>query len=92
MCHVSVGHVARTLEDAGLPTVAIYVKAFARVAREMHLPRVLLTPHPLGRPLGAPGDRERQSQVLRAALDLLETAEANGALREFPLPYRPRPA
>ncbi len=91
MCHVSVGHVARTIESAGLPTVAVYVQAFEKVARDMRLPRVLLTAHPLGRPLGAPGDRERQRAVLSAALDLLAGATANGAVREFGEPYRPAP-
>ncbi len=91
MCHVSVGHVARTVESAGIPTVAVYVKAFEKVAREMRLPRVLLTRHPVGRPLGAPGDRERQAAVVRAALELLETAPNGGVVREFGEPYRPGP-
>ena len=88
---MSVGHVARTLEEAGIPTVAVYVKAFEKVAREMRLPRVLLTPNPVGRPLGAPGDRERQAAVVRAALELLETASEGGMVREFDEPYRPGP-
>ncbi|NOY45504.1 MAG: hypothetical protein GXP50_08650 [Deltaproteobacteria bacterium] len=88
---MSVGHVARTIESAGIPTVAVYVKAFEKVARKMRLPRVLLTPNPVGRPLGAPGDRERQAAVVRAALELLETASEGGMVREFDEPYRPRP-
>ncbi|MFU8858608.1 MAG: hypothetical protein ACNA8S_16580 [Deferrisomatales bacterium] len=88
---MSVGHVARVAEEAGIPTVAVYVKAFEKVAREMSLPRVLLTRHPVGRPLGAPGDAERQKSVLLAALELLENAPANGSSLEFGEPYRPRP-
>jgi len=86
-----VGHVARVAEQAGIPTVAVYVKAFERVAREMSLPRVLVTRHPVGRPLGAPGDAERQRAVLLTALELLETAPAGGSVREFEKPYRPPP-
>ncbi|MDW7709227.1 MAG: hypothetical protein SCH98_02040 [Deferrisomatales bacterium] len=88
---MSVGHVARVAEEAGIPTVAVYVKAFEKVAREMSLPRVLLTRHPVGRPLGAPGDAERQKSVLLAALELLENAPANGSSLEFGEPYRLRP-
>ena len=72
MCHVSVGHVARAFEDAGIPTVTVMVGAFEHVARRMSLPRVLLTPFPMGRPLGAAGDTERQSDVLTTAFDLLD--------------------
>jgi hypothetical protein len=86
-----VGHVARVAEEAGIPTVAVYVKAFEKVAKEMALPRVLVTRHPVGRPLGAPGDAERQRNVLLAALELLESAPANGSIRGFEEPYRPWP-
>lgn len=55
----------------------------------MALPRVLLTPHPMGRPLGAPGDRERQREVIMAALDLLGEAESGGTIVELPGRYQP---
>jgi hypothetical protein len=80
------------VEEAGIPTVGVYVKGFAQVAKDMALPRVLVTSHPVGRPLGAPGDAERQRSVVLAALRLLETADAGGTLMEFPEPYRPRPS
>ncbi|MDW7709928.1 MAG: hypothetical protein SCH98_05595 [Deferrisomatales bacterium] len=88
---MSVGHVARVAEEAGIPTVGVYVKAFEGVAKEMSLPRVLVTRHPVGRPLGAPGDADRQRAVLLAALELLEKAPANGTVRELEEPYRPGP-
>jgi hypothetical protein len=34
----------------------------------------------MGRPVGAPGDRQRQRAVVLAALKWLETAEAPGAI------------
>ena len=81
MCHVSVGHVARVFEERGLATVAVYVEAFAHYARSMSLPRVVITPHPMGRPIGPPGNHSRQSEVVDAALTLLDTATTAGATR-----------
>ena len=88
MCHVSVGHVARTIEEAGIPTVSIYVRAFRHVVDEMKLSRAVITRHPMGRPLGAPGDGERHRRVLAAAVDLLDTATAGGTVVELLEPYR----
>lgn len=89
MCHVSVGHVARAVEEAGIPTVVIQVAAFAHVARRMHLPRVVLTRHPMGRPLGAAGDVGRQRQVLDVALDLAGSAAASGTIVEVDGSFEP---
>jgi hypothetical protein len=86
---VSVGHVQRAIEAAGIPTVGVYIGAFAHVPRQMSVARALITPHPLGRPLGAPGDTERQLAVVEAALDLFQATEPT--IREFRLPYRPAP-
>ena len=89
---MSVGHLARLIEEAGTPTVAVYVNAFKHVAKAMRLPRVLVTRHPIGRTLGAPGDAERQREVLERALDLLESAESGETLIELALQYRTWPA
>lgn len=75
MCHVSVGHVARLMEDSGIPTVVVAVAAFEQPLKKMALPRVLLTPYLLGRPVGPVGDARTQRRVLRAALDLLASAD-----------------
>lgn len=89
MCHVSVGHVQRVLEASGLPTVSVYVAAFAHVPRQMAVSRAVITPHPMGRPLGAPGDAERQLDITRFALHRLTTDEP--ATVEYPHPYRTWP-
>jgi hypothetical protein len=89
MCHVSVGHVARLLEAAGIPTVMIGIRAFRRTMRAMTLPRVLVTPHFMGRTLGAPCDAEGQRRSLRRALDLLEEADSVGTIVELEGTYRP---
>lgn len=83
VCHVSVGHVARLLEAAGIATVVIAVGAFRDRMKGMILPRVLVTPHPMGRPVGAPGDVARQRAVIRAALTLLESADHAGTMLDL---------
>ena len=84
MCHVSVGHVARAVEAAGISTVGIYVSAFRHVPEEMSLPRTLITAHPFGRPLGPVGAADRHIQVVNAALDLVEQATAGATMVTMP--------
>ncbi|MEW5830253.1 MAG: hypothetical protein AB1846_15280, partial [Chloroflexota bacterium] len=55
----------------------------------MRLPRLVITPHPMGRTLGAPGDHATQGRVLRAALDLLEQAKGPREIVDLPGNYRP---
>ena len=63
------------METAGIPTVVIAVAAFEEPLKRMVLPRVLLTPFLLGRPVGPVGDDGTQRDVLSAALDLLGSAD-----------------
>ena len=86
---MSVGHVAREAESQGLPTVIIAVRSFAHVAREMGYPRTVVTRHPMGRPLGPPGDVITQRRVVRTALEMLESATSGGTVVELEEPYRP---
>jgi len=86
---VSVGHVQRAIETAGLPTVGIYVRSFGRVPELMGVARALITPNPMGRPLGAPNDPKRQLEIVRSALGLLNTA--GPSIVEFDQPYRVPP-
>lgn len=87
---MSVGHVARAFEAAGLATVVVQVRAFRPVAERMALPRVVVTRHLLGRPIGPPNDAARHLHVLRAALALLDDAREGRTIVELPEPYRPR--
>ena len=86
---MSVGHLARLLEEAGIPTVMIGIRAFRHRLEAMRVPRLVVTRSLLGWTLGAPGDRERQRAVVLAALDLLEKAKQGGTIVELPEPYRP---
>lgn len=88
MCHVSVGHVQRAVEGAGIPTVGVYVRSFGHIPDLMGVARAIVTDHPMGRPLGAPGDGGRQLAVVRCALSLLEGGQA---IVDFGQPYRSAP-
>ena len=85
---MSVGHVARLLEEAGIATVIIAADPFRPRLEVLALPRLLLTPHPMGRVLGAPGDVARQTEVLRTALRLLDEAEQGQTIVTMPGHYR----
>ena len=84
---MSVGHVARVFEAAGIATVVIAVAAFGFRMGKMMAPRVVRTPHPLGRPLGAPGDSDRQRHTVLSALKLLENAAGAGSVFDLPGSY-----
>ncbi len=70
--------------------MGIYIAAFAHVPSRMGVSRALITDHPMGRPLGAPGDATRQRDVVRAAIDLL-TDTAAQTIVSFPHSYRTVP-
>lgn len=80
---MSVGHLARLLEESGIPTVAIGIRAFRVRLEAMKVPRLLITQNLLGRTLSAPYDREGQRAVLLAALNLFAEAKAGGTMVEL---------
>ncbi|MEA3436873.1 MAG: hypothetical protein U9R43_10450 [Thermodesulfobacteriota bacterium] len=71
------------MEEAKIATVIIAVKAFENRMRMMSLPRVLLTPQLLGRPLGSPFDEKLQIRILNASLQLLEKADRNKTVQDY---------
>jgi hypothetical protein len=80
---MSVGHVARLLEEAGIPTVIVSSEVFSKQLEAMSLPRVLLTPYIMGRPLGRPNDKNGQMKVIKRGLELLEKAEKFGTMESL---------
>ena len=68
--------------------MTVMVKAFQHRAEQMMLPRALITRFPMGRPLGAVHDRERQADVVTTALDLLATATTPGTIVDYSGKYR----
>jgi hypothetical protein len=77
------------MEDAGISTVIIAVRAFRDHLAKMTLPRVVTTPYPMGRPLGAPGDDQSQRESILSALDLLESAGQVGTILDLTGSYTP---
>ena len=77
---MSVGHLARLLEQAGIATVIIAIHAFKKRLKVMTPARLLLTPHLMGKPLGSPNDTERHRAVVLAALRLLKEAKRAGTI------------
>ncbi|MCP3951955.1 MAG: hypothetical protein GY697_07020 [Desulfobacterales bacterium] len=78
------GHVARILEAAGIATVIIATRVFEKRMRMMALPRVLLTPYLMGRPVGPPGNKDAQRASVLAALALLDNAQQVGTVENLP--------
>lgn len=74
VCHQSASLVARHLEAAGIPTVV--VGSARDIVEEIGVPRFLFVDHPLGYPIGRPGDVGQQRSICAQALDLLESASA----------------
>jgi len=72
-----------------MATTAVLIEAFEVQARQMALPRVLLTPNPMGRPVGPPHQIEVQRAAVRSALELIDGADGPGTVARFPVPYRP---
>ncbi|MEM7128899.1 MAG: hypothetical protein AAF702_21375 [Chloroflexota bacterium] len=85
---MSVGHIARLVEEAGIPTVIIATQAFRPRLEAMRVPRTVLTPYPMGRPLGAAHDIVCQRMTMVAAANLLENATEAGTIVELTRPYK----
>ena len=81
---MSVGHIARIMEEGGIATVVIASGVFRNRLAAMQIPRTVLTRHPMGRPLGRPGDHEEQRRIILEALNLLESAIKGGILVDLP--------
>lgn len=80
------------LEEGGIPSVVIASGIFRDSLEAMKLPRTVITSHPMGRPVGAPGDHVTQRQVILTALDMLESATKGGTIKEISLRYLPKPS
>lgn len=82
MCSQTVGLLARELESKGIATVNI---SLVRAQSEMvKPPRTLFVHWPFAHPLGEPGNRNQQRQVIYDALKLLHTATTPGIIMDFP--------
>jgi D-proline reductase (dithiol) PrdB len=73
-----VGLIQRAIETAGIATISITLSV--EITRKIRPARALWPGFPLGHPLGYPHQADRQLQVLRTMLKLLEELESPGAI------------
>lgn len=81
MCHQSVGLIAGAIEKIGIPTVSLSL--LLMVTKKVRPPRSLFVPFRFGYPMGKPNDAKLQHQIIRSALNLLESSEPLPILRDF---------
>ena len=55
------------------------------VTERIKAPRAIFLPWPMGHHFGVPFDRDLQRRVLLEALNLLETAQVSGTIRDVPV-------
>jgi hypothetical protein len=85
-----VGLVQRVLEASGISTVTL--SWIPDLTRAVGVPRLAGISYPLSRPMGAPHDAEGQRAVLRATLELLESASGPDTYIELPFEWPESPA
>lgn len=66
--------------------MSVFIQAFRHRALQLRVPRVLVTPHLMGRTIGPVGDSARQRGVVEAALQLLQDAATPNTIRDFDAP------
>ena len=79
------GLVQRSLEGSGLSTVTL--SWMPELTRRVGVPRLAGIGYPTSRPLGRPHDADGQRAVLRATLELLESATAPDTYVELPFEW-----
>ena len=66
MCHQSIGLIARTIEEAGIPTITF--TSARSITERVNPPRSVFVDLPLGHTAGAPNDPVGQRQLLTDGL------------------------
>lgn len=79
------GLIAREIEAAGVPTVAL-VGAWD-ITRAALPPRAVYIHHPLGNQCGAPGDVEGQRAIVRSALETGIAIQGPGEIARLPFAW-----
>jgi hypothetical protein len=85
-----VGLVQRVIEAAGISTVTL--SWIPELTRSVGVPRLAGISYPSGRPLGRPNDSDGQRAVLRATLELLESATGPDTYVDLPFAWPESPA
>lgn len=74
---------ARYLEENGIPTVVI--GSALDIVTHCAVPRFVFTDLPLGNPLGIPGDKRMQTDVVDLALSVFESATQSRTVVKAPV-------
>lgn len=80
--HQTAGLVARTVEEARIPTVT--VSTGRDLSQQVKAPRTVFVNFPMGNAFGRPGDDAQQKQILLDALKLAQDGREAGALVDLP--------
>lgn len=78
--------VARHLEASGIPTVII--GSALDIVEHCGVPRFVFSDFPLGNPCGHPWDKDMQTETVRLALRVLETATAQRTTVRSPFAWK----
>lgn len=81
MCHQAVGLIAGEFERRGIATTSVTM--LKEITAKVRTPRALAVPYALGYPLGRPDDAGLQTQILRAAFELLGSPGPPPVLVDF---------
>ena len=87
MCHQSVGLIAREVEAAGIPTLAM--TSALDITRAVKPPRSVFVNFPLGHQTGKPHQSDLQRSIIRDALHALETITEPGTIVTLPYVWDP---
>ena len=82
MCHQSVGLIARTIEQAGIPTISF--TSARSITERVKPPRAVFIDLPLGHTTGAPNDPVGQRQLLTDGLVAGFAMTEPGAIVDLP--------
>ena len=77
------GLIQRAVEAVGIATISITLSK--EITRKVKPPRAVFTNLPMGHPLGFPGQRFRQIQVLRLLLKYLKNIQIPGTIIDLDL-------
>lgn len=80
VCNQAIGLVARTLERAGISTVAL--TTVTEITEQVKLPRSVFVNLPFGRTLGKADDRKGQDAIMMEMIQALKTLQRPGKIIE----------
>jgi len=82
LCNQSVGLIARGLEECGISTVCVsFRKEITELSRP---PRILSVRSSAGKPLGNPGDKKMQQDIIKAGFRLLNKEIIDMTILDLP--------